>query len=272
MHRATLTDAELAYDITGKRGPLVVQLHGLTSSRKRDAQIGLDLGRALRDHRILRYDARGHGSSTGSPEAASYTWPRLAGDLLALLDQLAPGEPVHGVGTSMGSATLLHAALRAPDRFASLTLVVPPTAWETRKAQAQRYLANADVVEAHGIEAFVELGATVPDPPALAGAPQSLPSVEESLLPSVMRGAATSNLPPLQEVAELAVPTLILGWADDPSHPVRTAELLHAAIANSRRVVARTPYGIMAWPALFADHVTAADEQRRARLDDALAS
>lgn len=267
MHRAKLTDVELAYDITGKRGPLVVQLHGLTSSRKRDAQIGLDLGRALRDHRILRYDARGHGTSGGTPDAASYTWPRLAGDLMALLDELAPGEAVHGVGTSMGSATLLHAALRAPHRFASLTLVVPPTAWETRKAQSERYLANADLVEAHGIDAFVELGAAVPDPPALAGAPQSLPSVAEALLPSVMRGAATSNLPPLQEVAELKVPTLILGWADDPSHPVRTAELLHASIRNSRRVVARTPYGVMAWPALFADHVTAAHAQLPARMD-----
>ena len=31
-------------------GPLVVQLHGLTSSRDRDAQLGLDLARSLRGH------------------------------------------------------------------------------------------------------------------------------------------------------------------------------------------------------------------------------
>lgn len=58
--------AVLDYDITGDDGPLVVQLHGLTSSRARDAQLGLDLGRALRGHRVLRYDARAHGRSTGT--------------------------------------------------------------------------------------------------------------------------------------------------------------------------------------------------------------
>ncbi|MFT4109414.1 alpha/beta fold hydrolase [Propionicimonas sp.] len=254
--------ATLVYELAGAEGPLVVQLHGLTSCRARDAALGLDLGRALRDHRILRYDARGHGESTGKADPAAYTWPALATDLLAIIDRLSPGEPVHGVGTSMGSATLLHAAVRAPHRFASLTLVVPPTAWETRRQKADAYLGNAALVERDGVDAFVELGSTTPDPPALADAPLSRPSVTEALLPSVLRGAAASNLPPLQTLAEIDVPTLILAWADDPAHPLRTAELLHQAIKGSRRIVARTPYGIMAWPALFADHVAAAEHQQ----------
>ena len=254
-------DARLDYDIAGDAGPLVVQLHGLTSCRERDAALGLDLGRALRDHRILRYDARGHGRSTGRADVASYAWPALAGDLLALLDHVSPDTAVHGVGTSMGAATLLHAAVRAPERFASLTLVVPPTAWETRRERAEAYRANAELVETDGVDAFVELGSTVPDPPALADAPQTRPSVAGPLLPTVLRGAASSNLPALQTIAELAVPTLILAWADDPAHPLRTAELLHQAIRGSRRIVARTPYGIMAWPALFADHVTGAEHR-----------
>ena len=36
----------LAYEVEGK-GPPVVQLHGLTSCRERDARLGLDLGRSL---------------------------------------------------------------------------------------------------------------------------------------------------------------------------------------------------------------------------------
>lgn len=254
-------DARLDYDIAGGAGPLVVQLHGLTSCRERDAALGLDLGRALREHRILRYDARGHGRSTGRADVESYAWPALAGDLVALLDHVSPDTPVHGVGTSMGAATLLHAAVRAPGRFASLTLVVPPTAWETRRERADAYRANADLVEREGVDAFVELGSTTPDPPALADAPQTRPSVAEPLLPTVLRGAASSNLPALQTIAELSVPTLILAWADDPAHPLRTAELLHQAIRGSRRIVARTPYGIMAWPALFADHVSGAEHR-----------
>lgn len=254
-----LADASLDYDIVGDGGPLVVQLHGLTSSRSRDAQLGLDLARALRGHRILRYDARGHGGSSGGADAWTYGWDRLAGDLLALLDHVAPGERVHGVGPSMGTGTLLHAAVRDPRRFASLTLVVPPTAWETRRAQAATYLANAYVVEREGIGAFVERGSTAPVPPALADAPATRPSVAETLLPTVLRGAASTDFPAADAIARIATPTLILAWSDDPSHPVSTAERLHELIGGSRLVVAQTPYGIMAWPGLFAEHVTTHD-------------
>ncbi|MBO9532343.1 MAG: alpha/beta fold hydrolase [Solirubrobacteraceae bacterium] len=234
----------------------MVQLHGLTSSRERDGQMGLDLARALRDHRVLRYDARGHGNSTGTPVPSTYTWASLAGDLLALLEHVAPGEQVHGVGPSMGSATLVHAALRDPDRFASLTLAVPPTVWESRMAQRATYLLNADLIEREGIDAFVELGLTAPVVPALADAPHTEPTVPEALLPSVLRGAATSDLPPGRELTTINTRTLILAWSDDPTHPVDTATQLAGLLPRARLVVARTPYGVMAWPGLFADHVS----------------
>lgn len=251
-----VTDATLDYEVRGESGPWVVQLHGLTSSRTRDAEMGLDLPRYLRGYRVLRYDARGHGASTGMRRPEDYTWPHLAGDLLALLDHVAPGETVHGVGPSMGTATLLYAAVRDPDRFASLTLVVPPTAWESRRSQAVLYQANADLVAREGIEAFVELSAAGAVVPALAEAPRTRPSVSEDLLPYVLRGAAASDMPAPEEVATIPAPTLVLAWSDDPGHPMSTAKRLRELLPNSRLVVARTPYGIMAWPGLFADHVT----------------
>ncbi len=256
MPTLDVSGATLDYALGGHTGPLVVQLHGLTSSRRRDAELGLDLPRALRDHRVLRYDARGHGGSTGSPHAADYAWEHLALDLLELLDHVARGEQVHGVGTSMGSGTLLHAALRDPARFASLTLVVPPTAWETRRAQARTYLVNAELVEREGVEAFVELGLMAPTVPALAEAPHTRPEVAEALLPTVLRGAAATDLPDAESIGRITVPTLVLAWSDDPTHPLSTAALLHEVLPESRLVVARTPYGVMAWPGLFADHVT----------------
>lgn len=211
---------------------------------------------ALREHRVLRYDARGHGGSAGSADPATYTWPQLATDLLALLDHVAPGEQAHGVGPSMGAATLLHAALRDPQRFASLTLVTPPTAWQTRVARRETYLLNADMVEREGIKAFVELGLTSPVVPALADAPRTAPAVIEALLPSLLRGAAASDLPAPIELAAIEAPTLVLAWSDDPTHPVSTATALADTLPHTRLVVARTPYGVMAWPGLFADHVT----------------
>ncbi|ARJ05212.1 alpha/beta hydrolase [Humibacter sp. BT305] len=248
--------ATIDYEIEGSEGPLVVQLHGLTSSRTRDALLGLDLGRSLRAHRILRYDARGHGRSTGSTSKGDYGWQALAGDLLALLDHIAPGERVHGVGPSMGTGTLLHAAVQDPERFATLTLVTPPTAWKRRKEQAAVYLRNADQVERLGTVALVESGSTAPVPPALADAPLTRPTVAEDLLPTVLRGAAKTDFPPKKAIKRIETPTLILAWTGDRTHPVKTANTLAELLPHSRMVLARTPYGVMAWPGLFAEHVT----------------
>lgn len=255
MDTFTTGGAALAYDVDGTDGPLVVQLHGLTSSRERDRQLGLDLSRALRSHRILRYDARGHGGSAGTADPETYRWDRLAGDLLALLDHVAPGEAVHGVGPSMGTGTLLHAATRDPGRFASLTLVTPPTSGRTRRAQAETYLANADLVEREGIRAFHALDAAAPAVPAMGHAPETAPTVPEALLPSVLRGAAASDLPHRKLIVRLQVPTLVLAWTGDRTHPMTTANRLHRSIHGSRLEVARTPYGVVAWPGLFAEHV-----------------
>ncbi|TXK09865.1 alpha/beta hydrolase [Microbacterium hatanonis] len=253
-----LGGAAISYDVTGDAGPLAVQLHGLTSSRSRDAQLGLDLGRALHSARVLRYDARGHGRSTGDTDPASYGWDRLADDLLRLLDEVAPGERVHGVGPSMGTGTLLHAAVRDPERFASLTLVVPPTAWTTRTAQAETYRRNARFVEREGVDALVELGSSAPVPPALADAPESYPAVDAGLLPTVLRGAAETDFPPVGTLRAISTPTLVLAWAGDPAHPLSTAEKLREIIPGSVLSVARSPHEVLGWAGRFAEHVGAA--------------
>lgn len=258
MPAVLVNGAVLDFEISGEVGPLVVQLHGLMSSRSRDAHLGLDLGRALNGHRVLRIDARGHGGSTGTDDPSHYAWDRLADDLLAVLDHVAPGETVHGLGPSMGTGTLLHAVVRDISRFDSLTLMLPPTAWGTRRAQADVYLSNADLIEASGVAAFVELGSTTPVPPALAEAPLTGPAVAEVLLPTVLRGAATTDLPSREDIAQITVPTLILAWTGDHTHPLRTATKLNETLPHSRLVVARTPYGVMAWPGLFAEHVITA--------------
>lgn len=251
------TDATLDYALAGDGGPLVVQLHGLTSSRARDVELGLDLSGGLSGVRVLRYDARGHGRSTGPADPGAYTWPRLADDLLALLDAVAPGEVVHGVGPSMGSATLLLAALREPERFASLTLVSPPTAWATRVAQRAAYAHKAELVEIEGVDALIDLDLNAPVVPVHADAPPTHPDVPGELLPAALRGAAASDLPSPEELARITAPTLVLAWTDDPTHPLSTAQVLVETIAGAELVVAATGDDVARWPARFAAHVAA---------------
>lgn len=66
----------------------------------------------------------------------------------------------------MGVGTLLHAAVRRPDRFAGLTLLTPPTAWASRVAQHEVYLRSAALIERGGVEAWSAQDLGVPLPPA----------------------------------------------------------------------------------------------------------
>lgn len=261
MPTLDLSRCRLSYDVTGS-GPPVVQLHGLLSDQDANTAGGLDLASGLTGHRTVRYDARGHGRSTAEPVAGDWAWPRLAEDLLQLLDAVAPGEPVHGIGPSMGAATLLHAALARPERFRSLTLCVPSTAWASRRGQAEAYRAGADLVERHGLDAYARAGRSAPRPPAVADRATHPPRVDPGLLPAVLRGAAATDLPPVHELARIDLPTLVLAWSDDPTHPLSTAEALRAALPGEDLHVAGAPAELAEWPRRCADFVRAVEDGR----------
>ena len=112
--------AVLAYEDVGT-GPVVGYSHGMLLSRAAEDALGLlDWTALTRRRRLVRYDARGHGTSTGRPVAGDYTWPNLADDLLAVADLIRDGRPVDWIGGSMGCGSLLWAATRAPERFRRL--------------------------------------------------------------------------------------------------------------------------------------------------------
>jgi pimeloyl-ACP methyl ester carboxylesterase len=175
----TRPGATLAYEVDGA-GPVVVQAHGLTAGRDADLAI-LDVrGLASRGHRLVRYDAAGHGASAGSDDHERYRWPVLADDLLALIDAVGADGPVDAVGVSMGTGTILTAAVRHPERFRRLVLALPPTAWDTRPAQAAVYRQMADLIDEKGWDALTEwmTSSPIPLPPVLAerGAPPADPA------------------------------------------------------------------------------------------------
>jgi len=244
----------LAHSILGA-GPPFVWAHGLTSSRASEEAGGLfdwtpvtDLGR-----RVVRYDARGHGQTGGPTEAEAYRWPRLALDLPALLDELGIERTSAG-GASMGCATVLHAALEEPARFDRLVLVIPPTAWESRAAQAEQYDGSARYVEKEGKAAWLEVAGAGPRPEIFAALPPFpfTADIPEDLLPFVLRGAAASDLPPPEAVATIPRPALVLAWAGDPGHPVSTAERLAELLPHAELHVATRIRHVLGWPAQVA--------------------
>lgn len=260
-HETEVRGARLSWTESGD-GPAVVWAHGMTSSGWAQERSGMfDWAPvSASGHRLIRFDARGHGSSSGTGAEGDYTWPELAQDLLALLDRIAPGQQVDGMGSSMGTATLIYAALAEPGRFRRLVLTSAPTAWHTRAAQAELYLGFAELIETQGLDALRALVESadnpVPEPFVGMEGPALDPQVTEALLPTVFRGAARTDLPPVDAIAALDVPVLLLPWADDPGHPVSTSEALLAALPDARLQLGRTLAELRGWGHVAADFLS----------------
>lgn len=238
--------AFLSYELHDGSSPTIVGLHGLSSSRANEAQDGYFDWSALAasGRRFVRYDARGHGRSTGRAVPADYGWDRLADDLLALLDVVSPDEAVDAFGVSMGVGTLLHAVVKRPERFRRLALVIPPTAWQTRAAQADTYRQMATLIEEHGSETLLRTMGSVPPLPILAAGGWTAmlaPDIDDSIAPSVLRGSAETDFPEPDLIADIGHPVLLCPWTDDPAHPVSTSEQLASLLPNSTMQVIRTP-------------------------------
>ncbi len=249
----------LAHEVLGDGGPAFVWGHGLTSSRASEDRLPLLRWPTITDagHRVVRYDAAGHGETGGSPDPHEFEWPKLATDLLALHDQLEL-DRVDAGGASMGCAATLHAAVRAPERFHRLVLVIQHTAWETRRVQAEIYEASAAYVEREGKDAWLTVSAERPRPPIFADLPPVpvTADIPEDLLPSVLRGAAASDLPSPDAVEALEHPALVLAWAGDPGHPESTADRLGELLRNSEVRVAHQLQDLFTWSQAIADFLT----------------
>jgi pimeloyl-ACP methyl ester carboxylesterase len=269
MHRTcSARGTTLAYEIeAGDRASIdglpLVWSHGLLSSRAIDDRTHtVDLS-VLRTRRpVVRYDAIGHGESACADDVARYGWNELAADQLALADHLGLDRYVSG-GESMGAATAVLAAMQAPERIAGLVLVTPPCAWHTRPQQAAEYLLAAQLIERGDALAVAEfIAATSPPGPFVddpswparaAAAADALTSPTATVCADILRGAAQSDLPPPAQLTHrLTMPTLILCWTDDHSHPVSTGEALAAAIPRAELVVSSRNTELAKW----SQHVT----------------
>ncbi len=247
---------EIGYEVSGA-GHDLIWGHGLTQSRDLENRFALVDWNDVAA-RVLRYDARGHGLSESTPDLDSYTWEQLAHDQLALADHAGIDAYIAG-GASMGCATALHAAVIAPERIDGLILVIPPTAWETRAAQAGVYEQGAKAVETYGVEAVIKASAMVPPPDPFVDDPDfasrradGMRSWDPERLAHAMRGATGAQFPDREAVAAITCPTTVLAWTGDDGHPVGTAEELGRLIPHADVHLASTPEEIATWTAIVA--------------------
>jgi pimeloyl-ACP methyl ester carboxylesterase len=236
-------------------GPPIVLLHGLTATRRYVVMGSRSLERS--GHRVITYDARGHGHSSPAPDARSYGYERLTADLEALLDDLGI-ERATLAGASMGAHTAVRLALERPERVAALGLITPafdPSVVENTAALA-RWDALASALRRDGIDGFVA-----------AYAARGLPDAYRDTLLTVIRqrlgehdnlGAVANalNFVPrsrpfesLRELREITVPTVVIADRDsaDPEHPLKVGEAYAREIPGATLVVEDRGRSPIAW-------------------------
>ena len=104
----------------------------------------IDWNELARHAELIRFDARGHGNSSGSYHPRDYRWERMAEDMLAIAESVADeqGHARYALGgVSMGAATALAAAVQQPGRVAGLILACVTTAsvaWQWLRSRGSR--------------------------------------------------------------------------------------------------------------------------------------
>ena len=115
------------YEEGNPNGPTVVLVHGWPDSHVLwDGVVPLLADR----FRIIRYDNRGVGKTSVPKPVSAYTMACYADDFAAVVDAMAPGQPVHVLAHDWGSAGMWEYLSRpgAGDRVASFTSVSGPSA------------------------------------------------------------------------------------------------------------------------------------------------
>ncbi len=229
-------------------GPPVVLLHGLTASHRYVVMGSRGLERA--GHRVLAYDARGHGASA---PAVAYAYSDLAADLLGILDAHRIERAVLA-GASMGAHTALRLALDHPGRVAGL-VVITPAAHPDDPPDLERWDRLAAGLRSGGVDGFV----TAYDLPAV---PEQWRTTVEKVLRQRLAqhehldavADALEQVPRSMpfvpdELAGIRAPTVVVADRDDadPGHPLWVGEEYARRIPGARLVVEEPGRSPLAW-------------------------
>jgi pimeloyl-ACP methyl ester carboxylesterase len=192
-----------------------------------------------RHFRVIRYDRRGFGRSTGSEDIS---WD--AADLNALLDSLGVGA-VHVVGMSQGGRVALQFARSYPSRISSLVLqgTPPPDGFGLpwSGADRPRFEEWGALAQREGLEAFKRAWSAHPMMAIPAGHPDARKRLA-AMLAEYKGGRLLHPAPPsgpaaaitMVDLPRIDVPTLVLAGETELPFLQIVARALAYYIPNAR--------------------------------------
>ena len=197
-------------------------------------------------HRVVRYDARGHGRSP--VPAAPYALDDLVDDAVAVLDRLGVAS-ASVVGLSLGGMTALRLAAREPHRVDRLVVLCssahlgPASAW-TERAALVRAQGTAAVAEAVVGRWFT--GALRARDPALVSRMQGM----VALTPAEGYAACCEVIAATDLRADLprvVAPTLTIAGEQDPATPPEHLEAVAASVVDGFALVLPQAAHLASW-------------------------
>jgi pimeloyl-ACP methyl ester carboxylesterase len=239
----------LAGEEAGEGVPVVL-LHGLTATRRYVVMGSKNLERS--GHRVVMYDARGHGRSEPGD---GYGYERLAEDLLAVLDDRGIERAVLA-GASMGAHTLVRLALEHPGRAAALVLITPAFDPEEAARGLERWDALSRGLREGGVEGFLEAYGEPRVPESFRDTVQTVlrqrlsahehPDAVADALREVPRSHPFESWDAL---GALDLPVTVVASRDDadPQHPYATGERYASAIPGAQLVSEEPGKSPLAW-------------------------
>lgn len=220
----TLEGESIAYRSYGTGEPVVL-VHGTALSQV--IWRGLGYVDALApDHRVITIDLRGHGQSTIPVTADRYSLERLAGDVLAVLDDA--GIPsAHYIGYSLGGLIGFSLVDRLPERIRSFTALAGTFRPADESAERVFFPEPTGVIAAGGMDAFVEEWARAKGESVDAETSRALRRNDPRAMIALLTALEAEKPMDAERLAALRTPSLlIVGDADTAcSEPTREAAM-----------------------------------------------
>jgi pimeloyl-ACP methyl ester carboxylesterase len=240
--------------VAGEGTPIVL-CHGLTASRRYVVQGSRALERA--GHRVLLYDARGHGESDPAPAGESYGYPELIADLERVVEEEIGTERFLLGGHSMGAHTAVGYALAHPGRLSGLVVIGPTYTGEPRPEALVYWDGLASALESGGIEGFVDfimresgVGERWRDSVARVSAERMELHRDLGAMARALRETPASRpFGSLAELEGLEVPALVVASGDeaDPGHPYEVAAEYAKLLPRGRLISEDEGQSPLAW-------------------------
>jgi pimeloyl-ACP methyl ester carboxylesterase len=244
--------------IRGERagdGLPIVLCHGITAGRRYVVHGSRALERA--GHRVVTYDARGHGESDPAPPGEGYGYPRLVDDLERVVAaEVGEGRFVLG-GHSMGAHTAVAYALRNPRRLAGLVLIGPVFQGEIEESSLVYWDGLADALERGGVDGFVDyIDRNQSVDPAWRDSILSFTRARlllnrhpEALVEALREVPRSRPFDSMDELRALELPALVVASHDDadPGHPYESAVAYAEALPQARLISEGEGESPLAW-------------------------